>query len=153
MPLTRQQAETEIIGRVGRLMTAAGLDGETSTGSNADLNSPLAAGLLTLGYTVADISNVSSAEVGAVEATLVRAFLDVAELRALENTLGNLDVVDLTVGPRKESLSQLSRQVQARIKDLRNYIQVEHNIGSGLLAMGNLDLNFAAKGDDEIVGP
>jgi hypothetical protein len=116
MPITRANVEIILVRRVGRLMTAASLDGTTISGSNADLNDPICDALLTLGYSVTNITAVVDADVAQVTAAKTKRFLALAELRALENILGNLDLVNIRVGPRAEELHQLAEQVETAIE-------------------------------------
>ncbi len=109
MAVTRANVENVLIHRAGALMTKASLDGTTVDGTNTDLADPIAWALRVSGYTSADITNPTTAEVAAAEDDIDEV-VDYAELRTLENVLGNLDDVDTTVGPRSESLSQLATQ-------------------------------------------
>lgn len=115
-------------------MTAAGLDGATRGGANHDLADPIAFALRACGYGVADISDPTTAEVGAVATDVIDKFLDVAELRACENIHGNLDGVDFTLGPHTESLSQLSTKLETRIGILKEKVASEYGTGVASLS-------------------
>jgi hypothetical protein len=115
----------------------------TVAGSNADLDDPLGWALRQLGYTVADITSVTSAEVVSVSTTNLDKFLDFSEYRVLENILGNLDVVDTKLGPRSESLSQLARQVQSRLDKLAKKLEDLYGFNAPFLEAGFLELDFA----------
>ncbi len=125
MALTRANAEFLTVASVGPAMVAAGMDGTTVDGTNTDLNGPIARALHDLGYSVASFVLVTSAEVGAVTAAETGEFLDRVTLHTLEAVLGNLDDVDITVGPRSEKLSQLAGQIERRVKRLRDTLGVE----------------------------
>lgn len=151
MAITRSQAERILIRRVGALFTTAGLDGVSQAGDNPDLVDPIVTALHTLGLTVADVADVQDADLSGLVLADYNAFFDLAEYRALGNILGNLDLVDITVGPRTEKLSQLSDQVEDNMEQLRKTLQDVHNVHGGTLEMGAINMNFATKGDDDIV--
>ncbi len=135
MALTRANVEALVIRRVGKLLAAAGLDGATVSGANADLNDPLGYAIRKLGYTVTTVNAVADADVALVTTADYDRLFDLTELRALENALGNYDAVNLRVGPRSEDLSQLGAQLQKMIDSKRTYIQNEYGV---LLNKGQL---------------
>lgn len=139
MTLTRAAVETILTRRVGQRMAAAGLDGTNHDGGNDDLNDAIWLALDTLGYAVADISNVVDADLTPV--TNVAQLLDVAELRTLESIQGNLAKVDFTDGA-SYSLNQLSLQVDRLIADKRKMLQQQYGIGLGTLTGGVVGLDF-----------
>jgi len=118
--LTRADAEFLTIASVGPAMTAAGMDGVTVDGTNADLNGPLGRALHDLGHAVASFVLVTDADMALVAVAETGEFLDRLTYYTLEAILGNLDDVDLTVGPRSEKLSQLAAQIERRAKRLRD---------------------------------
>lgn len=147
MALTRANAESILIRRVGTLFTAVGLDGTTVAGTNADLNDPLGYALRRLGYAVASAVSVADTDVDDVSAADTDAFLDVAELRALENAHGAaLTLVDISVGPRKESLGQMAEGLLQRMEAKRRQVEADYGIGAGELESGVLNLDFMEKG-------
>lgn len=119
MSLTRANTEFLVVPRVGPLMTAAGMDGTTVLGSNLDLNGPIGRAIRDLGHTVASAILVADADIASVTDAEHNEFLDRVTLHTLETVLGNLDDVDITVGPRSEKLSQLAAQVERKIARLR----------------------------------
>lgn len=126
---TRAQTETVLIRRVGRYLTLAGMNGTTNNGSNEDLADPIAWALRKLGVAVADPTNPSTGEVQSV--TRVDALFDLAELRTLENILGNLSLVTATVGPRTEHFNDLAKRLAEMIPRKRKAIEQEHGISLG----------------------
>jgi hypothetical protein len=151
--LSRSAAERILVRRVGRLMTAAGLDGVTNDGSNGDLNDPLLSGLIRLNLAVSGrVDALVDADLAPIDSANIAAFLDLAEYRALGNILGNLDVVDIQAGPLRESLGQLARQVTAKMQALAKTIEDSYGIGGGSLEGGTINMNFAAHGDDVAIG-
>jgi len=142
MAVTRANVEYILVARVGALMTKASLDGTTVDGSNTDLADPIAWALQTAGYDVADITNPDTAEVAlALDDILEVSAL--AELRTLENILGNLDDVDTSVGPRDEKLSQLAEQVQRRLDWFSERVEQLWGHGAAPLTTGTLTYEFA----------
>lgn len=124
MVLTRANAEFLTVASVGPAMVAAGMDGTTVDGTNADLNGPIARAVRDLGHSVASAVLVVDADVAAVTDAQIDEFLDRAVLHTLEAVLGNLDDVDISVGPRSEKLSQLAAQLERRIERLRDELGV-----------------------------
>ena len=142
MAVTRANVETVLVARLGPLMTKAGMDGTTADGTNTDLADPIAWGLRQAGYSVADITNPTTAEV-ALALDDIDEVVDLAELRTLENILGNLDDVDTAVGPRDEKLSQLAAQVQELIALKQASNEGLYGHGAPLLDTGTLTYEFA----------
>lgn len=147
MTITRSQVESALVARCGKRMALVEF-AVTTGGDNADLNDPIATALLGMGLSVADISNPDATDLAAVEN--MEELLDRAELRLMENILGNLDTVDITVGQRSERLSQIAASIETAIE--RKRTAVENKYGdSGALTPGLVTLNFASKGDDVTV--
>ena len=142
MAVTRANVENVLIKRLGPLMTKAGQDGTTVDGSNTDLADPIGWALRTAGYTTADITNPTTAEVADAEDDIDQV-VDLAEYRGLENILGNLDDVDVTVGPRSEKLSQLATQVQKRLDDVKDRVEDLYGYGAAALEVGVITYEFA----------
>lgn len=129
MAITRAQAEKLLIRRLGNLLTAADLDGVTNDGENDDLADPIAYAARQCALTVADVTAPTDAELSALDVADSDKLLDLAELRALENILGNYDGVDISVGPRRESLGQLRDGLLKRIAAKRTDILVAYGVG------------------------
>jgi hypothetical protein len=128
---TRAQVEALLIRRTGKLLLKVGLDGTTVNGSNGDLNDPIGWGLRKLGVTPANPVAVADGDVAQV--TRLDALLDLAELRTLENILGNLDLVTAEVGPRKEEFNDLARRLAQMIPRKREQVEAEHDLALGEL--------------------
>lgn len=129
MSLTREQVERILVKRLGNLLTAADLDGTTADGNNDDLADPLSYALRQCSLTVADVTAPNDDDLSALVAADTDKFLDIAELRTLENVLGNYDGVDIQVGPRRESLGQLRDGLLKRIASKRTDILVNYGVG------------------------
>lgn len=133
--MNRANAEYMLIQRIGQVLAAVGRDGTTVNGTNADLNEPIWYSLQQLGYGVVDLTLVTDADVSAVASEDFAPFLDLAELRVLESSLASsVILVDISIGPRRESLSQLSDRLQKTIDARRKEIQSKYGdlFGSGL---------------------
>ena len=149
MALTRANVETLLIRRCGKLLAAAGLDGTTITGANGDLNDPLGWAIRQCGGTVASIVAVADVDLASVAADDYDQLFDLAELRALESILGNLDVVTQTVGGRSENLSDLAARVQTRLTEKRALVERQYGVGVGALQTGVIGLDFMQKDEEE----
>ena len=150
MAITRMQAEGILLARAGRKMALVDLDAATKDGNNPDLNEPLASALLGMGEVPADILAITDGDLA--DASDVAELLDRAELRLLETIAGNIDLVDVTIGPRHESLSQLAGQVENAISRLTEKIQKMYGAGVGTISGGSISLDFVSKGDDDLPG-
>lgn len=129
-------------------MTAAGMDGTTVTGANADLNDPISWALAQMDTPPADITLVTDADLAGVSGEDVYELIDLAELRTLESVSGNLALVDVAVGPRRESLSQLANQVETQIARLQKKIQSMYGITGASISSGVISLGFQETYDD-----
>lgn len=146
MAITRINAETIIVARVGALMTEASLDGTTLDGTNADLNDPLGVALREMGESVADISAVADADLSGVAEADYNELLDRTELRTLESIEGNYVLVDISTGPRSEKLSQLMASTQVRKTQLLDRIREQYGVGT--LEAGYLRQDFVEHNDE-----
>ena len=140
MSLTRANIETILVKRCGPLMTAAGM-ATTVLGSNADLNDPIGYAVRKAGGSVTSFVAVADADIAGVDELGYDQLLDLAELRTLETILGNLDDVDLRVGPRDEKFSQLRTDTEKRMERLQKRIEKEYGIGVSIEA-GVVILDF-----------
>jgi len=150
MALTRANVEAILIKRVGALMTAVGLDGTTVAGTNADLNDPIGYAIRMVGGTTAAPALITDADVTTVATADYDEFLDIAELRALENTLGNLAYVDIKVGNRDEKLGQLSARLEKMIAGKTERLQLLYGYSQATLEAGTVTLNFAEHDEDTV---
>jgi hypothetical protein len=125
---TRANIELEIVSRASAWMTAAGL-AVTTVGTNASLNSPIAWAIRTAGGTVSNPALVADADVATVASADYDFFLDLAELRTLENILANFSGVDKKAGPVELKSSQLGDRIAARIAYLRASLAAVYSYG------------------------
>ena len=151
MSLTRANIEAVLVKRIGNLFDDLGLDGTTTDGTNADLNDPIAYALIELGYGVTDITDVSDTDTAAVSSENYNPLFDLAELRCLLTAYQNaLILVNISVGPRSESLSQKAQQLDKAIQVKRKQLLDDYGIGRGTFTTSTLQLDFARHGDDTI---
>lgn len=143
MTTTRAQLEAVLIRRVGAWYTAAGLDGTTVNGTNADLSDPIASALVQLGYSVADITSVTNTDIAAVPDTDIPRVLALAELRAVETAAGSMSTQDVSgLGYSIKT----STRIDAAIDRLRASILARYGIGGATLTGGTLTLDFQETG-------
>ena len=143
MSLSRANTEFLTIPKVGPLMVAAGMDGTTVDGTNADLNGPIGRAVRDLGYTVASAVLVADADVAQVTDAQTDQFLDLVTLHTLEAILGNLDDVDIRVGPLSEKLSDLAKQIERKIERLHSMLEDLYGYGLSALGTGYLQKDIA----------
>lgn len=143
MTLTRANTEFLLEARAGPLLTAADMDGSTVDGTNVDFNDPIGRAVRDLGHTVTSRILVADADIAAVTVAEEEEFLDAAELHTLEAILGNLDDVDIRVGPRDEKLSQLAEQVERKIKRLRKKMDLLYGYGLAVPVAGYITRDLA----------
>lgn len=129
MSYTRAGIEKTLLKRLGNLMLAADLDGTSDDGDNADLLDPLSYAARLVGVAIADSNTLTDDDLLGLAASDYDKFLDVAELRTLENIWGNYDAVDLSVGPRRESFSQLADRILKRLNTKRTDVMVKYGVG------------------------
>ena len=142
MAFTRANLESLVVGRLGPLMEAAGLD-VSVTGSNSSLSAPLSRATRDVGASTADYTTVTSDELALVAAADLDSLFDLSEYRTLETVITNLDDTDITAGPRSEKLSQLVEQAERRLKRLGEAIDlILHPLTAGYIS-----LDFAEHGE------
>lgn len=123
-------------------MSAAGL-AITTAGTNEDLNDPICSALMELGCEPVNPGNITDSDLSGIASNRTAELFDRVELRTLENIAGNLDLVDLSVGPRDETLSQLSEQVEKAIERLST--RVARMYGDTMLTGGTISFDFQEK--------
>jgi hypothetical protein len=149
MALTRANAEAELVQRAKKKMLIVKML-VTTDGTNDDLNSPLAFASRAMGLTLASPVTVTSAELASLTDAQVDQFLDRAELRLLENILGNFTLSDIKLGPHWEEKGAIGEQLQKQIDAKRKAIASAYGDDLTELEAGSMLLNFAQKHDDEV---
>lgn len=143
MAMTRADAESVLIRRCGKMLVAAGLDGTTIDGTNADLADPLGVALRHLGFSPAGLTSVTTADLSSIDASNVVEFLDVASLAAMRAALNNWAEPDQVAGQdNRQDLGKLRESLRATVKaeedrlaDLYNY-GVAAGVAAGTLTYG-----------------
>ena len=148
--LTRAEAEYTLVKRCGSMLTAAGLDGTTVDGTNADLNDPLVHSLRTTEAVHMDpITDIDDAALANIDYCRVQMFLDFATLYTFEAILYNLITVDITVGPRTEKLDQLAKRVEKIIDRLHERFAKDYGYHMlSALDVGYIQLDFVEHDDE-----
>lgn len=142
MPITRSILEAVIVKRCGKKMSQAGLS-VIVNGSNEDLNDPICSALMDLGCDPYNPGEITDGDISCVPIDQISELYDRTELRTLENIAGNLDLVDMSIGPRNENLSQLYDQVEKAIERLTD--RIARKYGDTSLTGGTISLDFQAK--------
>lgn len=140
MTVTRANVESILVRRVGTWLTAAGLDGTTVNGTNADLNDPIAQALLQAGYTVATITSVADADLASVPNADIPMICDLAELRALETAAQAFSTQEVSgYGYSVKTGSS----IDAAIARANARIAQQYGLGAGgMISGGTLTLDF-----------
>lgn len=149
--MTRTQAETVLIARCGKLMTACGIDGTTMNGTNASLTDPLAWALRQSGYSPAAFGAVTDTDLAGVQDSDIDKLIDLAEIKALENALGNFDATDISVGPRSESYDQIRAGLEKMLNRKQANIMRLYGVGTGTLQAGVIAYDFMTKANDALI--
>lgn len=144
MPFTRANVETILVSRCKRRMEFVEF-AVTTTGNNADLNDPIFFALQEMGITPANIANVVDSDF--VTVTDITKLCDLAEVRLLENILGNSDKVTLQAASGTEYFSHATDALEKLITRKQADIQKRYGIGLGLTTTGKRKLNFQAKAE------
>ena len=126
--MTKLDVQLLLVQRCGEFMEHAKMSIDTA-GDNLDMADPILWSLRMLGYSPASIVLVENAEIEAVAQGHVLAFLDLAELRLLENIRGNLTRVSTSLTQQVgvvESWGQLLTQINAIIKERAERVDNMH---------------------------
>lgn len=145
MAITRLDIENTLVKRCGKKMALVEMD-VVASGSNDDLNDPIATALLDMGSQPVSLSDVADSDLTSVDPEEYPELFDRAELRLLESISGNLDMVNISVGPHKEELNQLAKQVEKAIDRL--ITKISRRYGDVNFIAGVLALDFQAKEDE-----
>lgn len=113
--LTRAAIEAVMIRRCGGKMIAAGLDGKTQDGTNADLNDPIRTAVSAMHIITVDPINVADVDVAQVTGYAISKLLDLAQLGVLYAVLGNWTDFDQQTGQDVQRANQFADQVRQEI--------------------------------------
>lgn len=142
MALTRAQVESVLVSRCKKRMEFVGF-AVTTAGNNVDLNDPIFTALQLMGITPANIANVADSDLATV--TDVVKLCDLAELRLLENILGNSDKVTLQAASGTEHFSDATAALEKLIERKQAYVQKKYGVGMSSLQSGKISLSFQSK--------
>jgi len=149
MSFTRTVVEQELVNRVAPLLAAVGLD-STATGTNTDLNAPIRKSLKVLSISVADVSNVSNADLAAVTSDDFEQLIDIAELETLKVIQSNLNKVDVRLGPAATNYSQLGERIEKLIAAKTKDVQRDYGKTVPMLETGTIAADFMARDTDDV---
>lgn len=122
MTITRAYIEAETIRRAGGYMDSAGMDITTVDGSNVDVNSSIASALSLLQISITDYTDVDDSDLEDVAGIYVEAVLDLTEFFVMQRAFGNLNRVDVRVGSRSQSFSDLREDLLQWLDDRLDYL-------------------------------
>jgi hypothetical protein len=133
--LTVQKVKTLLMSRVGGKMAIVGM-------TSASLDEPIGAALRQMGIYPEDTTTITDGDVAKVLSNYLDNLLDVAELKTLQNISGNIDLVDTTAGPIKNSYSQLAAQVETAIARLSARCSKMYGTDACTLMGGSFGMDF-----------
>jgi hypothetical protein len=142
MSITRAQVESVLVSRCKKRMAFVEF-AITTSGSNADLNDPICNALQIMGINPANIASVADGDL--VTVTDAAKLCDLAEVRLLENILGNSDKVTLQAASGTEHFSNFNETLEKVIARKQKELQSKYGIGLGSLSSGKLSLAFQSK--------
>lgn len=126
MAVTRANAETELVTRLGPWLSNVGM-AVTTAGANASLNGALAYSIVKAGGAVTDPALVTDADIATVPD--IYKLYDLAELRTLESILSNFTLVDAKAGPVEAKNSQFADRLERLIARKKADIQAAYGLG------------------------
>lgn len=135
MTITRAMVEGTLIARAKKRMEFVGMN-ITSDGENPDLSDPISAALMQMGIMPVNISSPTSTDIALVALDDIYKLMDIAELRLLENILGNNDKVTLQAASGTEQFGQFTQDLEKLIARKQASIQRTYGIGLGATVSG-----------------
>ena len=108
--------------RLGELLTVVGWP---TASPNAKLVDPIGWALRALGYP-ADLASVTDSDVAQVPDSHLDALLDLAELRTLENLLGNYKLVSTRAGEIDQKFGELGQRLLTMLSHKRQTVAAMH---------------------------
>jgi hypothetical protein len=142
MALTRAQVESVLVSRCKKRMEFVEFSIITN-GGNADLNDPISTALQLMGITPVNIALIVDGDLTTV--TDITKLCDLAEVRLLENILGNSDKVTLQAASGTEHFSNFNEALEKIIARKQKELQFKYGIGLGSLSSGKLPFAFQSK--------
>jgi hypothetical protein len=142
MALTRAQIESVLVSRCKKRMEFVEF-AITTNGSNTDLNDPICTALQIMGINPANIAIITDSDL--VTVTDAAKLCDLAEVRLLENILGNSDKVTLQAASGTEHFSNFNDALEKMIARKQAEVQKKYGVGLGSLQSGKLSMSFQSK--------
>jgi hypothetical protein len=142
MPITKADADAELVNRNAGYLAAAGWSVAVD-GTNPKTVGPVRTGLASLSIATATVGTVVDADLVTVTAAQLDQFYDVADLRLKRDLLGNLVAVDQVAGPIEQKLSQIRGGLAEAIEMLEARVRRDYGVGAGRITAGWVDLGFA----------
>ena len=139
MSLTTLSLQAYLSTACGGTLTAAGLDGSTTS---AAWLGPIAAGVRSLGLALVDPLSAVDADLVPVVASQVDQLLDVAELRALENALNHYTKVSQKISMGEKRFGEFRTELEATIARKSTSVMNQYGIGLATISAGVIDLAF-----------
>lgn len=144
MPLTSANLDYLLLKRTAKKLAYAGLDSVTATGMNTDLIDGKVEGLRSLGIAPASPVAVTDLDLAGVADFQIPQLIDIAELRTLENILGNRASPDQMADTDNEQWhGKFYDSLEATIARKRLQAQKQYGYGLSPLVAGVFDMGFA----------
>lgn len=122
---------------------------KTPDGTNSYCGGPIADALLTLEYTVTDLSQPADADLSSVSSDKYLALLEVADFYMHEKILSNIGKYsDVKVGQREERMAQMADSLEKLVNKKEAAIREKYQLFYGVPSLAKVNLNFQTKGDD-----
>lgn len=142
--LLRSTIEQVLLLRAKKRMKFVDMD-VTTIGENPDLADPISTALMQFGIMPENIAAPSDADLARISVNDAAKLFDLAELRLLENILGNSDKVTLQAASGTEHFDGFNDALEKIIARKQTEIQKKYGIGLGSLQSGKLSLSFQSK--------
>lgn len=152
--MDRATVEKVLVRRLGRWSAAVGFDVTNQTGSNVDHADAIATTILAMGFPCADPTNPTDSEVATAAANANVEFFARAELRHLDNIIGNWADPNEQAGINRQEWGRLLEMLIKRRDGLAKQNQDEFGPPGGVdqsIVGGRLDYDFQRRYDDQFI--
>jgi hypothetical protein len=144
MALTSANFDQLLINRLAVKLAYAGLDSTTVDGTNPSLADGRVDAFRSLGLTPASVMNLVDADLAGVADASIPQLLDVAELRTLENILGNRASPDQMADTDNQQWhGKFYDSLEKTVERKRKQVERQYGYGLSTLTPGVFDLGFA----------
>ena len=134
----RAAVEVVIVARLGKWMTAAGLDATTVDGTNTDLTDPYDIALRY--FEITDPTNLANS-LEELE------FLDIVELRTLQSIVRNFDDVTTRAGERSSNYSDLHKRMQDELRRKELSMAEQYGFGEAAVVIDSIYKDIQEDGE------